>query len=220
MRSGTISLIFFVIEFVMLIIMSNKNRKHPFFKTLFSVIILLQIYQLTEFLLCIGVNVNITSRIAFASISFLPPTGYLLATRIVGWNHKDYWIWFIIGIGFSLFYLISPESVELVDCNPLYAIYLIPQGYFYGIYYFGCIFCSIGLLTYFIHKNLQYNVKKYSIWTIIGYISFLLPMGITVFFVKEEGGSTIPSIMCKYAIILAILLFFYSFQYENKQTED
>ncbi len=41
-------------------------------------------------------------------------------------------------------------------------------------------------------------------------------MGLFVIFINMPFGTTVPSIMRKYAIVVAVLLFVYSFQYEDK----
>jgi hypothetical protein len=177
---------------------------------------LLQIYQLTEFLICIGVDQNITGRIAFTAITLLPPMGHFMSAKLIGWKYKDYWVSFALGIAYSIFYIFAPKSVELVDCNPLYAIYSYPYPILYGMYYFGILFYSIALIVLHMIKNRKKESKKTNLWTILGYSTFLIPMGIMVFLVNVDFGTAIPSIMCKYAILVAIILFIYSFQKEAK----
>ena len=216
MLPGALSFIFFLVELAMLVIMLINNRHHPFFWTICVIMVLLQVYQLIEFLICQGISVNITGRLAFTAISFLPPTGYYLSAKMVGWKHKDYLFWFGIGIAFSLFFILSPVSIVLVDCNPFYAVYAYPLGDYYGIFYFANIFLAIALIAVKMKKKQDPNVRSKSWWTILGYLSFLIPMGLFVFFINVPFGTAVPSIMCKYAIVVAILLFVYSFQYDDK----
>ena len=135
---------------------------------------------------------------------------------MVGWKHKDYLFWFGIGIAFPLFFILSPVSIVLVDCNPFYAGYAYPLGDYYGIFYFANIFLAIALIAVKMKKKQDPNVRLKSWWTILGYLSFLIPMGLFVFFINVPFGTAVPSIMCKYAIVVAILLFVYSFQYHDK----
>ncbi|MHA1647638.1 MAG: hypothetical protein ACTSVL_08705, partial [Promethearchaeota archaeon] len=120
---GFISLILFLIEFAFLIIITKKNSDHPQFRTIFAVMLLLQLYQLSEFFICAGLNENIVGRIAITAITFLPPTGFLLTTQLIKKKFKVVnWIIFTAGAGMSLYYIVNPNSIELIDCNPLYAI--------------------------------------------------------------------------------------------------
>jgi len=55
MIDGILSLVLFGIELILLIIICVKNRDHPQFWNIFTIMLLLQTYQLSEFLLCIGI---------------------------------------------------------------------------------------------------------------------------------------------------------------------
>ena len=213
LQPGFFSLVFFIIEFSLLLIALIKNRDHPYANTIYSLMTLLQIYQLTEFLLCIGIDENIVGRIAITSITLLPPIGYYLSAKLSNWKIKDYWIWLSIGFAISLYYIFAPISMTLNSCNPFYAIYNIPFGLHYGIYYFGIILLAILLVVIQIfRKKIQYG-NKGGIGLLIGFLSFLIPMALTVL-IEENALFAIPSIMCKYAILLAITLFWFSFKKE------
>ena len=217
MQPGTLSLIFFVIELVILIIVIIFNRDHPFFWSIVGLVGLLQLYQLSEWLICIGVNENVTGRIAYVIITFLPPLGYFLSTRIVGWKFPDYWIGFAAATAFSLYYLISPNSVELVDCNPLYAIYNYDLSLYYGIYYIGILVYSILFLVAHMIWRREKIERKLSILLLIGYLSFLAPMYLMIL-IDYSFINTVTSIMCKYALLLAVTLGIFSFV-KPKKTE-
>ena len=211
LQPGFFSLVFFIIELCLLIIAVIKNRDHPFSIIIFSIMALLQIYQLTEFLLCIGIDENVVGRIAITSITLLPPAGYFLSVKLSNWRFREYWIVLSAGIAFSLYYILLPNSISLVSCNPFYAIYSIPSGILYGVYYFGIILLSILLIAIqFARKNIRYGSKG-GIGLLVGFLSFLIPMGLTVL-IESSTIIAIPSIMCKYAILLAITLFWFSFK--------
>ena len=126
------------------------------------------------------------------------------------WKFKDYWIGFIAGLGFSIYYLAIPGSVELVDCNPLYAIYEYNFSTIYAIYYLGIIVYSIlFVLTHMIFRRDKMEYKS-GILVLIGYLSFLSPMYIMVL-IDSTYRIAIPSIMCKYALLLAVILGVFSF---------
>ena len=210
MLPGTLSIIFFAIEFFILIIVIIFNRKHPYFWIITMILVLLQLYQLAEFLICIGVNENITGRIAYIIITFLPPLGYFLSTKVVGWKLPDYWIGFAAATGFSLYYLIVPGSVELVSCNPFYAVYNWHHILYYSIYYIGFLIYAIGfLVAHLIFKRKELD-RKSSLFVLIGYLAFLVPMYIMIW-VDSYFAKTVTSIMCKYALLLAITLGIFSF---------
>lgn len=210
MLPGTLSIIFFGIEFFILVVVIIFNRKHPFFWSIAMMLVLLQLYQLAEFLICIGVNENITGRIAYAIITFLPPLGYFLSSKVVGWRYPDYWVGFAAATGFSLYYLVTPGSVVLDSCNPFYAVYSWNHSFYYGIYYVGIITYSIIFLAAHLIFRRNNVDKKSSLFVLIGYLSFLAPMYIMVW-VDSYFARAVTSIMCKYALILAVILGVFSF---------
>ena len=219
MLPGTLSLIFFILEFIILIIVIIFNRYHPFFWSVVGLLGLLQLYQLSEWLICIGIDENITGRIAYVIITFLPPLGYYLSTRIVKWKFPDYWIGFAGAIAFSLYYLITPNSVDLIDCNPLYAIYKYDLSLYYGIYYIGILVYSIIFLVAHMIWKREKIERKLGILLLLGYLSFLVPMYLMVL-IDSTFISTVTSIMCKYALLLAVTLGIFSFiKPKEKQLE-
>lgn len=210
MLPGTLSIIFFGIEFFILVAVIIFNRKHPFFWSIASVLVLLQLYQLAEFLICIGVNENITGKIAYTIITFLPPLGYFLSSKVVGWKYPDYWIGFAAATGFSLYFLVTPGSIGLDRCNPFYAVYSVQHSYFYGLYYIGIIVYSIiFLVAHLLFRRNNFD-RKSSLFVLIGYLSFLAPMYIMVW-VDSSFAGAVTSLMCKYALVLAVILGVFSF---------
>lgn len=178
---------------------------------------LLQLYQLSEFLICIGVNENIIGRIAFVIITFLPPLGHYLVVQVTKWKYKDYLIGFAFGLFFAIYYAVVPESVELVDCNPLYAIYQYPLDFAYGIYYYTVIFYAICLLVYHIIAKKDI-IKRSSALILIGYLSFLVPM-LLMILIDWRFTDLVESVMCKYAILLAVTLLIFSFSYPKETSK-
>ena len=220
MQPGTLSLIFFCIEFVILITVIIFNRDHRFFWSIIFLLVLLQLYQLSEFLICIGINENVTGRIAYVIITFLPPSGYYLCTKVVGWRFHDYLIWFAFALGLSLYYLIVPNSVQLIDCNPLYAIYGNNIGIIYGVYYIGLLVYSIlFVIAHLIWKREKIYTRN-GLIVLIGYLSFLAPMFFMVLIDTQKYLPTVTSIMCKYALLLAVTLGVFSFLKKDKIVQE
>ncbi len=220
MVDGLLSLIFFGIELVFLIIICAKNKDHPQFWIIFVIMLLLQSYQLSEFLMCIGVAPSIVVRLAISIITFLPPAGYLLTIRVLQCKRKFvdiiYYLSLLFGTLFSFYYLFGDNTIVLKDCNPIYAVYENDYPYFYAGYYYLVILLTLLVIFYQIifKRILKHNLK--GILLLIGYISFLIPMAMTLI-VDPLLIPAISSIMCKYAIILAIMLLFFSFNKEKKE---
>ena len=219
MVDGILSLILFGIELILLIIICIKNRDHPQFWIIFTIMLLLQTYQLSEFLLCIGVAQNIVVRLAISIITFLPPTGYLLTIRVLQCKRKFVLLIFYLSLIFavilSFYFFFWDTTIVMKDCNPIYAVYQIGFTHLYGVYYNSVILLTLLVIFYQIifKRVLKHNLK--GLLVLIGYISFLLPMIITLL-VDPLLVSATTSIMCKYAILLAIMLLIFSF-YKKKE---
>ena len=219
MIDGILSLIIFGIELILLIIICVKNRDHPQFWIIFTIMLLLQTYQLSEFLLCVGVAQNIVVRLAISIIIFLPPTGYLLTIRVLNckrkYIHLIFYLSLLYGIILALYYLFLDVTIVMQDCNPIYAIYQIGHSIYFGTYYNSVILFALLIIFYQIifKRVLKHNLK--GLLVLIGYISFLLPMVITLLVAPQLIVAT-TSIMCKYAILLAIMLFIFSFYRKNE----
>ncbi|MEK7461193.1 MAG: hypothetical protein AAB647_03210 [Patescibacteria group bacterium] len=167
----------------------------------------LGLFQLAENKICTGGPNQLATTIGLVAITLLPPLGLHLITHITG--HRivtriSYFVAAIFIVGFVLYpALVTSPSV----CTGNYIIiFMMPKlGMAYGLYYFGFLFWAI-------HDALggraTPELKPYKAvlgWLITGYLSFILPMGI-VYFLSEKSREAVPSIMCGFAIILAIIL--------------
>jgi hypothetical protein len=131
---GGISLSLFVIEFGLLVFVWKQASTHPNFRSIATIMALLQIYQLMEFMICVGVSENIIGRVAFISITLLPASGHYLTNKLLNSKFPDYSLSFVPAGFFAIYYGVIPDSVSLVDCNPFYAIYNYPLTKTYGYY--------------------------------------------------------------------------------------
>jgi hypothetical protein len=68
------------------------------------------------------------------------------------------------------------------------------------------LFIGIGLSIYFAHTA-DDKIRKALLYQVFGYLSFLLPTGI-VNTINPTTLKGIPSIMCGFAVIYAIILVF------------
>ena len=214
---GLVSLIFFIIEFGLLLFIVVKNRKHPQFVWILLIMIFLQAYQLMEFLMCIGIDPNIIGRMGLVAITFLPPLGILLTSDICDLKHWINWSGIVFAVGLSIYYSVVPNAFTELTCNPFYATYTYPLGNLYGVFYFGYIGWAFVLIVISVIRNKTQSrspINKRGMFVLIGYLAFLAPMGLTILIDTTTIGA-LESIMCKYAILLAITLFIFSFQFER-----
>ena len=206
MNNGILSLVLFLIEFSLLVFTFKKGRQYPYFWNVVPILILLQLYQLLEFILCTTTSYShIVGPLAFVTITFLPPTGYHLVTKLVGWKHKDYLIGYLLATGFGLFYALTPNSVMVESCNPYFAIYSFKSSPMFSYYYSGFLVYAVSFLALHIYGRGDKIRKNASIGLLIGYLSFMMPMTILLVY-DNSNFISVTSIMCKFALFLAMSL--------------
>lgn len=202
----------FVIEIVLAAFVMWKYKLNDVTRLAVMILLLLATFQIAEYNVCegsFGIDSLTWSRIGFIAISFLPPLGFHLATKIAR-QHKyrpAVALAYLGGLGFALFFAFSGQGIVSQVCLGNYVIFdtMPGSGMLYGVYYYGWL---IAGTTYSFIRALQIKEKNRSmalIWLAIGYLSFIMPTT----FVNLVNPSTlagIPSIMCGFAVILAIVL--------------
>ena len=172
-----------------------------------AILILLAFFQAAEYHICAGANMFLWAQIGFVAITFLPILGYHLILLIVGYNHLlklGYGLAFL----FSLYFLFGPNTLTEPVCAGNYIIFNTAQNlaFLFTIYYFSFLFLGMGEALQWIYKLRTLSGKGGALfWMVIGYLSFIVPM---VFIMSKFNLdiSTVPSIMCGFAIIFALIL--------------
>ena len=181
--------------------------------------IFLQVYQLMEFLMCIGIDPNIIGRMGLVAITFLPPLGILLTSDLCDLKHWINWSGIVFGVRLSIYYSVVPNAFTDLTCNPFYATFTYPLWKLYGFFYHGYIVWAFALIVIAWIRNKaqsRSSKNKKATYVLIAYLSFLAPMGLTLI-IDASTIVSLESIMCKYAILLAVTLFIFSFQYERTE---
>lgn len=171
---------------------------------------LLALFQLCEFHVCrSGWIAGTWSRIGFIAITLLPPTGIHII-RIVshrGWRPLV-WAAYASGAIFAGILGFSKTAFDGHVCAGNYAIFqLAPRlgGIYFG-YYYSWLFIGIGLSLYFSIKA-KALIREALILQAVGFLVFVLPTGI-VNDLNPKTISGIPSIMCGFAVLYALILVF------------
>ena len=172
---------------------------------------LLALFQLSEFTVCGATHWSaaIWSRIGFMAITMLPPVGIHLIHGIRGKGQNILvWVAYATGIAFALIFGLSPSAFEGHVCAGNYAIFQLANGVggLYGFYYYGWLFVGI-LLSYLYGRHAKEQIRRALTYQVFGYLVFLLPTGV-VNAVNPQTIQGIPSIMCGFAVLYAIVLTF------------
>jgi hypothetical protein len=171
----------------------------------------LAVFQLAEFNVCegLGMSARTWSRIGFVAITFLPPLGlhilHVLAGKRPSWlvfsAYMTAAIWIVL-------FMTSTWVFQATTCGGNYVIFELGPltTKFYGLYYYGWLLAGMWFAA-LMAKGQKKNKRTYRafVYMVIGYAVFLVPTA-TANVIKPESRAGIPSIMCGFAILLAVIL--------------
>lgn len=170
---------------------------------------MLALFQLSEYNVCEGVGFSalVWSRIGFVAITLLPPLGLHLVQIIAGRGRRwIVWLSYFAAVAFMATFLFYPEAFINHVCAGNYVIFRLADGVgrAYHVYYYGFLLIGMAMSLYFSFRA-KVKIRQALILQIVGYLSFLLPT-ITANTLDPKTVSGIPSIMCGFAIVYAIIL--------------
>ncbi len=199
-----------IIEVALLIYTVIRYKMATLTRLTAATLALLALFQLSEFHVCrSGWIAGTWSRIGFMAITLLPPLGVHIIQNISGrgWRALK-WIAYASGAIFAGVLGFSKTAFDGHACAGNYAIFqLAPHlGGLYFEYYYLWLFVGIGLSLYFSIKARRL-IREALVLQAAGFLIFILPTGI----VNDLNPSTIsgiPSIMCGFAVLYALILVF------------
>ncbi len=185
------------------------KKKGGTFWVLIGILILLGGYQIFEALNCSPATLGRFARAAFIDITWLPPLGLVYIALMM--PRKGYritaFLYILAAAAFSLWYAFFNQSVMLRHCDTVIALYTSPQPgrALYGIYYQSGVLLLM-LLPLF-RKGLALSPaegRSLSLFQ-LGVLGFMLPSAVTAL-IFSRLQRAMPSLMCHYALILAICI--------------
>lgn len=198
----------FLIEIIFVIYIVWRYKLNTLAKLAILMLTFLAIFQLAEFMICEGYGFNTVdwARIGYFSITLLPALGVHLMLQIAGVKKSWLpWIAYATMIPFIIYFVFATEPFRGEYCLGNYVIFHIPGPLvgFYSAYYY--LWLAVATL-YSWRLSLKSKNKKIAralkVFA-IGYVAFIAPT-ITVNLLKPETASGIPSIMCGFAVLMAI----------------
>lgn len=173
---------------------------------------LLALFQLSEFTVCGATHWSaaVWSRIGYVAITLLPPVGLHLIRAVSGERLPRWHVGsgYVAGIAFSLIFGFSSAAFQSHVCAGNYAIFQLSNGYggAFFAYYYAMLLLGIGLAL-LLSITARPNIRRALVYQVFGYLSFLLPTGI-VNAINPQTIAGIPSVMCGFAVIYAVVLSF------------
>lgn len=209
--SPPIMLATFVIEIVCAMYVIYRYKLTPITRLAVALLIGLAVFQLAEYNVCEGawgVDSLTWARIGHVAITLLPPLGLHLATRLAGQKRPV-----LVGTAyalaamFSCFFLFAGPGMQAQQCLGNYVIFTIASWAVipYTLYYYGLLALSVGY-SWRAGKVMKSAAKRRALYALsVGYLAFIVPTT-AANIIDPSTIAGIPSIMCGFAVILAIIL--------------
>ncbi len=186
-------------------------------RLIIAALLSLAAFQLCEYHVCTGYGPSAVawSRAGYVAISLLPPLGLHILHVLAGKSgRKLVTAAYATMAAFVVYFLTYSAAFVGYECTGNYVIFQIGQlpAMAYGLYYYGWLLTAIvlGIIwTKQLKKKSSTVVKSVTTEAlIIGYLVFLVPTAV-VNSIKPETRRGIPSVMCGFAVIFALILALY-----------
>ncbi|HSE29455.1 MAG TPA: hypothetical protein VLA77_02630 [Candidatus Saccharimonadales bacterium] len=203
----------FFIEIILALAVIWKYKLNPISRLVVLILLFLAIFQVAEFMICEawGFGSLAWSRVGHVAITMLPPLGIHLAYEIAGAKKRALLLPAYLTAGaFVVFFLFVGGSLETAACLGNYVIFEMAKSavWLYVLYYYGWLFATIWLCNKLIEQTKKVKTKHALYGLAAGYAAFILPTA-TVNLIDPSTVAGIPSIMCGFAVLLALALVFW-----------
>jgi hypothetical protein len=181
------------------------------------ILIALATFQLAEYFVCTGGgHAEQWSRLGFVAITTLPPLGLHLLHRLANkTDRRVVYGAYATMLGFIGFFLFTKSAFVGQECTGNYVIFQIGYelGGYYAAYYYGWLLTAIGLGILWanqLKREGSQAIRRLQAvrGLIVGYLVFLVPTALTNS-VNPKTTDGIPSIMCGFAVIFALIVALY-----------
>lgn len=208
--SPAVMLVTFLIETAALVYVVWRYKWNEVTRLVVLILFGLATFQLAEYMVCEGTPTEwfTWSRIGYVAITLLPPLGLHLAYAIAGTKKRPLlWVAYPAMAAFIVFFTLVDSSLGERVCAGNYIIFEMMPGssLWYSIYYFGLLIAGIAVSLRLIKQTKKKQIKRALSWLIVGYAAFIIPSG-AVRLINPETAPGIPSIMCGFAVVLAVVL--------------
>lgn len=201
----------FAIEIGLAMYVIWKYRNIAITRILVATLLCLATFQLAEWMVCqraMGINSIDWARIGFVAISFLPPLGIHMATMLAGrTNAMVNYTGYAAAVAFSSYFIFATQGITGSVCGGNYVIFqMAPSAVdMFSAYYYSMLLLGAGLSLYWAKQTTDKHAASALKGLAAGYAAFMIPT-MAVYQLDNETSAGIPSIMCGFAIMLALTL--------------
>jgi len=210
--SPPVMLATFFIEIGLALLTILRYKVNAVGRLVIALLIFLAVFQAAEFNVCAAAWVDpmVASRIGYVAITLLPPLGLHLAYVLADAKKRPLLMpAYLSCAAFVIFFLTIGNSLAGHVCQGNYVIFQLAPGseWLYSLYYYGWLFVTVLLCARLVRGKKQ-NVRK-ALWGLaIGYCAFIIPTT-TANIINPQTIRGIPSVMCGFAVLLALTLVFW-----------
>jgi hypothetical protein len=207
-----------VIEFSLAVYAVWRYQMTVLVRLITSMLVALGVFQLAEYFVCTGIGSMAVpwSRVGFVAITALPPIGLHIMHELAGkQSRKLVTFSYASMVSFMAFFLFSPGIFTGHQCTGNYVIFQFTPNVtgLYSLYYFGWLLTGIGLGLKWSNELMRQGKKSVTrLQTvrglIVGYLVFLVPSAV-VMTTNPAWRRGIPSVLCGFAVLLALILGLY-----------
>ena len=216
--SPPIMLVTLLIEFSLAVYTVWRYKLDVTGRLVLAMLVSLATFQLAEYQVCTsyGFNAEQWSRLGYVAITLLPALGlHLLYVLMRKSERKLVLTAYFTMAAFVGYFLTYSAAFVGYKCTGNYVIFQIGVGpaVAYGLYYYAWLGTALLLGLRWTKAKAKVGKKqRLSIQAtyglLIGYLVFLVPTAVANS-VKPETRRGIPSIMCGFAVLFALLLVLY-----------
>ena len=202
----------FLIETGLAVYTLWRYKATPISRLVVLILLGLALFQLAEYNVCQGPTDAAMpwSRIGYIAITFLPPLGLHLLFAIAGVKKRAFiWLVYALGVAFAAFFLFVPSAMDGHACLGNYVIFQVAKnsGAMFGAYYYVLLSIAVYLGVKFHRASTSKKQQRAISGLTFGYLVFIVPT-ILVNLLSRDTVRGIPSIMCGFAVLLALSLGF------------
>lgn len=210
--SPPVMLATFLIEIIGAIYVLWHYKLTPASRLIAAILLSLAAFQGAEYMLCggFGIQGGTWSKLGYSAITLLPPLGIHLAHVIAGKQNKPLvYTAYATAAAFVAYFAFYTPAITGHTCYANYAAFSgdgIPYAdMVYAAYYYGWLILGTYLSFKFSREIKQRNLSHALLALAFGYCAFIIPTT-AVNIIDPETLNAIPSIMCGFAVLLALVL--------------
>ncbi len=200
-----VSLATFFLEFLLALYVFFKYKPTLFNILSIATLLSLGTFQLSEYFICTTAYGDLWTKIGYIAITLLPALGVHSVTAIT--RKKN----LLVGSGYIYATLLVagiifiPEINLQTSCLPNYVDIKLSNWFniLHTAYYAFYVLAVIYILWHSLQRHI--GDAKEEKWLLFGYAIFLIPSE-GLFLLRMITDSAIPSVMCGFAVLAAIIL--------------